>query len=171
MACPCCCVPPTGCTCAVSDRFTQLVFTISGISSVNPFDAFYNEICSCANGTFVVDLIDELTVLPVCEHLEGVTTAFALRGIKCEFQPASFSQSQIGHYGQLSQFIVRNVTPSVLLFTLDFAAHSVGPLRCKPCEDVVQLLEASQTRANVIASVGQIAPCKTLDAVLTTTYQ
>lgn len=176
MACPCCCVAPTGCTCAVSDRFTQCVITISGVTSTNPAETDMRAICECANATVVVDLLGNVTIVPACEF-ESVITNFELRGTRCEFTPVDPpfrvfpNYPQIAHYGQLSQFVVRNKNTNALLGTLDFAIHSVGPVSCKPCEDVVQSLAVSSTRTGVIANVGANLRCNTLNAVLTTTYQ
>ena len=176
MACPCCCIPPTGCTCAVSDRFSQCVITISGVTSINPLETEMKEVCECANTTVIVDLLQPLTIVPVCD-LEFFSTQFELRGTFCEFQPVSPpflvfpNYPRIGHLGNLSQFVVRAKSTGVVQGTLDFAIHGVGPLPCKPCEDVVMLLESSVTQTNAVSNVGQNLRCNTNNAILTTTYQ
>lgn len=176
MACPCCCVAPTGCTCAVSDRFTQCVITISGVTSTNPAETEMKAICECANATVIVDLLQPVTVIPACDF-DSISTQFELRGTVCQFDPVSPpflvfpNYPRISHFGNLSQYVVRAKSNNQLQGTLDFAIHGIGPMPCKPCEDVVLALAVSSTRSNVIANVGANLRCSTVNAILTTTYQ
>lgn len=168
MACPCCCVAPTGCTCAVSDRFTQCVITITGVTSTNPAETEMKAICECANATVIVDLLQPVTVIPACDF-DAISTQFELRGTVCQFDRVS--PPRISHFGNLSQYVVRAKSNNQLQGTLDFAIHGIGPMPCKPCEDVVLALAVSSTRSNVIANVGANLRCSTVNAILTTTYQ